>query len=170
MFLLSQDIPRHSVGLEIGGPGLVYTVNYQYHFNSKWSGRLGTGFLRIQENETEKSLNFFVIPLELKHSFDLSQNGAHLLILGLGLQNIIGSGDIVSNESQMDVFINPFLSLGYQFNFKNGLYLQANFTPFYGTRSLTRESGFFELYDPLVIDGTTIHIWGGIGFGYRFLK
>ena len=29
---------------------------------------------------------------------------------------------------------------------------------------------FFELYDPLVIDGTTIHIWGGIGIGYRFLK
>ena len=162
-FSQEPTISRHEVSIEIGGLGLLYTLNYHRNFDH-WQLRGGVGFISVKEQETEKELNVIVIPLDVRRDFHVKQ---HQFSIGFGFQNILGSGDIVSHENETDVFINPGIILGYRYNLKQRLSISLNFTPFYGTKSLTNDGGYLSLYDPLVIYGTTIHLWGGVGIGYR---
>ncbi|GMQ25707.1 hypothetical protein Aoki45_23890 [Algoriphagus sp. oki45] len=167
--LTAQEIERRSqnVFFEIGGHGLIYSINYQRQIKGNWNGRGGIGFLRVIENETDKYLNFWSIPLDIRHEWK-SKNERHGFELGVGVQLLIGSGNISSFRKRTDLFINPSLIASYRYYTKKNMFFSASFTPFYGTRSLTEESGYFELYDPMVINGTTIHLWMGLGIGYKF--
>jgi hypothetical protein len=156
-----------SVFLEIGGHGLIYSVNYQRQIKGNWNGGGGIDFLRVVENETDKHLNFWSIPLDIHHGWK-SKNERHGFELGVGVQLLIGSGNTSSFRKRTDLFINPSLIAAYTYHTKKNILFSASFTPSYGTKSITEKSGYFELYDPMVINGTTIHLWMGLGVGYKF--
>jgi len=160
--LNAQEL-KHSLTLEIGGGGLLYSLNYEHYIKQNFVARAGVSFFLIKEKQTEKSLKVMSIPL----SFSYLQNiyhDKHFLELGVGTMDLITSGDLVEYKGVTDIFLNPYLIVGYRYrpmdkkwNFK------LSFTPFYGTKSLTNptEQGFQPF-------GKKIQLWGNIGIGYNF--
>ena len=160
--LNAQEL-KHAVTLEIGGGGLLYSINYEHNIKQNFVARAGISLLLIKEKQTEKTLNVISIPL----SFSYLQNiyhDKHYLEIGIGTMNLITSGDLIEYKGVTDIFLNPYLIAGYRYrpidknwNFKLG------FTPFYGTKSLTNptEQGFKPF-------GRKIQLWGNIGIGYNF--
>lgn len=53
----SREIPQQSVYLELGGNGLIYSLNYDFVFQSNWGVRLGGGYYPFYIDD-EDQLNF----------------------------------------------------------------------------------------------------------------
>lgn len=165
--IAQRSVPAQAVYVELAGHALTYSINYQRRLSYPWSARVGIGYMRFQESETNKELSLLSAPLDFRYSIYLN-NTHHEVDFGVVLQMLYGNGDISSSSNEHDFFLNPGLVVSYNYIFTKGVFLQASFTPFFGTTSLTNDGGYFTLYDPLVINGTTIHLWLGLGVGYQF--
>jgi len=160
--LNAQEL-KHAVTLEIGGGGLLYSINYEHYLKQYFVARAGISFLLIKEKQTEKSLKIVSIPL----SFSYLQNiyhDKHYLEIGIGTMDLITSGDLIEYKGVTDIFLNPYLIAGYRYlPIDKKWNLKLSFTPFFGTKSLTNptEQGFKPF-------GSKIQLWGNIGIGYSF--
>jgi hypothetical protein len=154
--LSAQGTDRSSIFLELGGNGLVYSINYEIRFLDQFSGRAGFGFFNVSVYEPDRGVDQAVgvalMPLMINTFIG---RGTHQLEVGLGpLLSLAGTGvDRVERGSAYvevdDLSIAGYTSaLGYRYQRRGGgLLLRAMLTPFY--------SGEAQL-------------WGGVSLGLSY--
>ncbi len=152
----SQDfVPYRSVYVELGGPGLPYSFNYDFRFNPQdiqsWGMRIGAGGYAFYEGD-----RFFSLPVLINKLYG---PGPGYFEMGGGVTFIAFSSAKPNSRSDFTQFILPFdgspnmigvLSFGYRhLPKKGGLTWRTNLNPVFNTK------GFWPL-------------WIGIGIGYAF--
>jgi hypothetical protein len=154
---------KNAVMLEIGGNGLAYSANYERFLSKNINARAGFSLFKIIENQTDKSMIVMSYPISFNYLINLSRQ-KHFIETGIGVMNLITSGDLVEYKGVTNYYLNPFLNFGYRYEpTKNRFLYRIGLSPFLGTTSLTNptEQGFQPL-------GSKVQIWGHIGIGYRF--
>jgi hypothetical protein len=140
--------PR-TVFLEVGGPGLALTVNYDTRFGDKrdkWGFRAGAGYYNTGANWVAS------VPLQINYLYGLgSEGGSSFLELGAGTTFVRSEGSSKGSYFQFDN-ITGFIgtgTVGYRFQQDNGgINFRIAFVPI--------------LYD----DGFIAE--GGLSIGYTF--
>jgi hypothetical protein len=154
---------KNAVILEIGGNGLAYSVNYERFLSKNFNARVGFSIFKIIENQTDKSMFVMSYPISFNYLINLGKQ-KHFFETGIGLMNLVTSGDLVEFKRVTNYYLNPFLNFGYRYEPTKSRFLyRIGLSPFLGTTSLTNptEQGFQPL-------GSKVQIWGNIGIGYRF--
>ena len=133
---------------EIGGSGIIPTVNYERRFNERWYGRVGLGVaFTYTEDDSDAA---FAIPLttswvnrpESKHHLEL---GGGLTLVAGDRQELFDYGD--DDEEFSTLSITGIV--GYRYQKPDGGFLfRAAFTP--------------------VAGGGYILPWAGVSFGYAW--
>ena len=161
--IIKAQTSKNSVVFELGGNGFGYSINYERYFVSNVNGRVGFSFFYVRENQTEKTLSVMSYPISTNYLFDIGGE-KHFIETGIGVMNLLTSGDLVEYKGVTNFYINPFLNLGYRYRSQEKkITFKAGITPFYGTKSLTNptEQGFSPF-------GSRFQIWGVVGIGFNF--
>ena len=154
---------KNAVIFELGGNGLVYSVNYERFLTKNINTRVGLSFWRIIENQTDKSMTVMSYPLSFNYLINMSGQ-KHFIEAGIGAMNLVTTGDLVEYKGVTNYYLNPFLNLGYRFrSTKNRLLYRVGLSPFLGTKSFTNPTE--QSFQPL---GSKIQFWGYLGIGYSF--
>lgn len=154
---------KNTVALDLGGNGLVYSINYERDVNTFSNMRVGFSFWKILENQTDNSLSVMAFPISYNFLFDLKDN-THFLETGPGLMNLITYGNLTEFKGATNVYLNPFVNIGYAYRSpEKKMSYRAGLSPFLGTKSLTNPT--FQGFRPL---GAEIQLWGYVGVGVRF--
>ena len=142
--ITSADKPR-TVFLEVGGPGLALTLNYDTRFGNdrdKWGYRIGAGYYNTGANSV------FTVPFQINYLYG---TGSSFLELGAGTTFLHSQGSTNGSYFQFDN-ITGFIgtaTIGYRYQQDNGgINFRIAFVPI--------------LYDEGVIPA------GGISIGYTF--
>ena len=153
---LPLDYAPNAVFLELGGPGLFYSVNYERRLPIPVVLRLGFSLFRVGEGESGDGIGYFTVPLSASY---LLSWGSHHLELGLGL--VWGYAWSALNKRKgapLDDYwhMAGSLQLGYRYQpVGSGFVFRATFTPMYGGRR----------FDAI---GRYVQWWGGISAGWSF--
>lgn len=166
--LAQYSPPSRSVFVELGGPGLVYSFNYDFRFDKdrldSWGMRVGAGgYARTDTWEGGKDSNsLLTVPVQVTKMFGRS---VHFFEVGGGATFIYyrntypdwnSNGTIVRKD--FDFILNsgdtPALMGTLNFGYRKipvdgGFTFRANLTPVFN------QNGFWP-------------IWAGVGFGYAF--
>lgn len=154
---------KSAINLEIGGSGLVYNLGYERFLRKSLSLNFGASYIKIEEQQTGKKFNIITFPVSSSHLINIHSN-KHFTEAGLGIMNLVTSGDLIEYKKQTDYYMNPFIKLGYRFvSQSNRWQYKLTFTPFYASKSINRptQQGFS-------ISGGTYQLWGGMSLGYKF--
>lgn len=145
---------RNAVYAELGGPGLLYTINYERFFLPRLSVRAGFSLFGFRESGTGDTLGIFTLPLTAQY---LVGSGSHHLELGLGLITGVMWSDLNSfDRTEHFGLIAATATVGYRYQPPaGGLLLRVALTPFYGG----------ERFEPA---GLPVTPWGSVGAGYAF--
>jgi hypothetical protein len=148
--------PRNAAFLELGGPGLLYSVNYERTVQARLALRGGFSRFALVEQGTDRSMGATLFPLT---AAALVGKGGHHLECGIGatLGAFDGNLNVAVGEPRARVpFVAGVGQVGYRYQVPaSGLLLRAAFTPLLtGTRFM-----------PL---GSPVLPWGGISAGWRF--
>ena len=144
----AQNYSQNSVYLELGGNGLLYSVNYDRRFTDHFSGRAGFMIIGGQsEQPTDDQVSIAILPVMANY---LVGSGSHRLELGAGLLFGMGGADTENYGSVTAAGIGGVTTtFGYRYQPVDGGFLfRAGLTPFYS-------AGRPQL-------------WGGISVGYSF--
>lgn len=146
--------PRHAVYLELGGPGMLYSLNYEHFIGRQFSIRGGLSLFGLRENTTGDTLGGFAVPVTGQY---LLGRGAHHLELGLGLMTGVLWSDLNSyRKSESFGLIAATATVGYRYQPpRQGFLFRVALTPLYGG----------SRFEPL---GLPITPWGSISAGYAF--
>lgn len=158
--------PTQSFFLELGGAGLIYSVNYDFRFDKgnlqSWGMRVGAGgFARGLQAESESSYGFVTVPVQLtrlfgrnEHYFELG-GGATFIYSRYYFEDALNPTRVTKDlEFFLDTGDTPSfmgtLTFGYRMVPQNGgLTYRANLSPMFNN------NGFLPLFI-------------GIGAGYAF--
>ncbi|MGB3850438.1 MAG: hypothetical protein WA958_10765 [Tunicatimonas sp.] len=148
----SNDFARNSVFLELGGNGLLYSLNYDHKFFDHASARIGAMFISVSANDpttVDGRVSVFLLPLMANY---LVGDGNSRLELGGGLLvGGVNADATIDNEAIDDV--------------AGG----AAFTANVGYRLQPRDGGFlFRIGFTPVISSAGFLPWAGISFGATF--
>lgn len=141
------EFARNSIFVELGGNGILYSLNYDRKFTDHVSGRIGgMGFSIESDNSTDR-VGLLLFPTMVNY---LLGSGSSRLELGAGLLWGIAGGELEDYGSLNGVGLAGITStIGYRlqparggFNFRIGL------TPY--------------------ISNGEFQFWGGLGFGFGF--
>lgn len=148
-----EGLSRHAVYAELGGPGLLYSLNYERRVGGVWSIRGGASVFAVRHPEPEDPGHVYaILPLSCHY---LRGEGSHLLDLGAG-PAVGWSWNESTGESVPEYLIS--LHIGYRFQpRRGGVSFQAAFTPFLFPDEWMRKNSKFAVYP-----------WFGIGVGYGF--
>jgi hypothetical protein len=134
-----------NVFVELGGPGLLLSANYDTRFTQRHDGiggRIGAGYISISDN------SLFTLPLQLNYL--LGKNNRYFE-MGIGATFINSHGDsndFLSLDNAKSVI--GTMSFGYRYQPEDGgFHFRAALTPIFDS------STFFPFF-------------GGIGVGYTF--
>ncbi len=159
----SLKLPRHHVFLEIGGNGLLYSLNYEYRFAKAFVVRAGGAYLYLQEKTTEKNQHIASLPITVSYLLNLCQQ-QHYVEVGGGAMLFLSSGTISSYKATTDFFPNLTAIIGYRYQpIRKHWSCKVAFTPYYGMSSLINSQG--EAFNLI---GNRLQFWGGVGIGYQF--
>jgi hypothetical protein len=145
---------KNAVHLELGGPGILYSVNYERFVLPKLSIRAGIGMFGLRENTTGDSIGVLAVPVTAQYFLG---KGAHHLELGLGIFTGGMWSDLNSYEkTETFGLIGGTATVGYRYQRPGGGFLfRIAFTPLLGGNR----------FAPL---GMPLQPWGSIGAGYAF--
>jgi hypothetical protein len=158
---LNAQHSNNAVSIELGGGGLLYSLNYEHFVAQNFVLKAGFSFFAVEERQTDKSMQVLSLPLSVSYLQPIYKQ-KHYLEVGIGNMNLITNGDLVEYKGSTDIFLNPYLLVGYRYKHHSQKWqLKMNFTPFYGTKSIITptEQGFRPF-------GSTVQLWGGLGFVY----
>lgn len=146
--------PRNAVHFELGGPGILYSLNYERFFLPQVSVRAGLSLFGLQENSTKDMQGVFAVPITGQY---LVGRGAHHLELGLGFMTGVMWSDLNSYQKNESFgLIAATATIGYRYQPpRRGFLFRVAFTPLYGG----------SRFEPL---GLPVTPWGSIGAGYAF--
>lgn len=130
-----------AVFVELGGPGIITSANYDFRFSSKndgWGGRIGIGGFSIY------GVGLLTVPLGVNYL--ISNDGKNYFEMGAGYTHLSGG---VTGRTLFDSSLGT-LSIGYRrMPEKSGVMFKAEITPLF-------RSNFLFPY------------FGGFGIGYKF--
>ncbi len=141
------EFARNSIFVELGGNGVLYSLNYDRKFTDHVSGRVGGMGFSVESNNGADRVSLLLFPTMINY---LIGSGNSRLELGAGLLWGIAEGELEDYGSF------------------NGLGL-AGVTSTIGYR-LQPETGGFNFrvgLTPYFSDGT-FQFWGGLGLGFGF--
>lgn len=144
----AQNYSRNSVYLELGGNGLLYSVNYDRRFTDHVAGRAGFMVFGGQSGAaTDDQIGIAILPVMANY---LVGSGSHRLELGAGLLFGVAGADTENFDLAPAVGIGGVTTtFGYRYQPPDGGFLfRAGLTPFYS-------AGRPQL-------------WGGVSVGYSF--
>ncbi len=141
----AQAQRSQAIYVELGGAGLVYTLNYDTRFSDtedKLGARIGISVLP----------DAIIVPLQMNY---LHGTGKHKLEVGAGFTTIFGD---IQTETETDVVASA--ALMYRFQKKEGHFLfRVGISPTFSLQDETDSlSGLEEVF----------WFWPGISFGYKF--
>jgi hypothetical protein len=141
---LDPKYSRNAVYLELGGQGVLYTINYDYRFTTFFAARVGfTHYTIPQFFFADLTITAFPIMGEF-----LLFGENHFLELGVGLMPTIG-------ESSFHFFSST----------KSGVVGIANIA----YRYQPVDGGLlFRASMPFFVTDNGAKVWGGVSFGYAF--
>ena len=148
----SSDFARNSIFLELGGNGLIYSLNYDHKFFDHASARIGGMYLAVSAddpNSLDGRVSVFFVPIMANY---LLGNGNSRLEIGGGLAIAgVNSDATIDNETIDEV--------------GRGV----GFTGTIGYRLQPRDGGFlFRIgFTPIVAPGAFIP-WAGLSLGATF--
>lgn len=138
---------RNVAYLELGGNGIIPTINYERQLSERLFGRIGFSFVASSESDGDEDLTF-VVPVAVNYLTHPAGN--HHLEAGAGLTWIVGDAqdlwdqddDEISNLAGTTNFGYRYQKPGRGFVFRAGL-------------------------TPIIFDGG-IAPWAGLSAGYRW--
>ncbi len=145
---------RNAAYVELGGPGIFYSLNYERFFGDSWSVRWGLSGVSFVEDGTSDAMTVFVVPITGQYLFF---EGSHHLELGGGIHTGFVHSDLNEfDESELFGLITIVGSIGYRYQpIDGGLVFRATFSPMY----------WGERFDIL---GSAFQLWAGLSAGYAF--
>ena len=152
-----NEINKNSVYIELGGNGVLYSLNYDRFFEIsnrlKASCRLG---FHYSENLNDNGNRFIGFPIEISGLYSIFKN-KHFLEIGTGLTFMNDNDFSMDNKAQVFIWV---LRAGYRYQKpEGGLFLRLGFTPMYD----------FYVMNPMShIDYHSWFLFGGVGIGYTF--
>ena len=151
------DLKKNTVFFEVGGNGVLYSLNYDRLFDIsrkfKASTRIG---LHFSENLNDNGNRYIGFPLEVSGLYSIFNN-KHFLELGTGL-TLMNDNDFSLNH-KTTLFILAFRA-GYRYQKpQGGMFFKIGFTPLYD---------FYIINPKDHIIYSTWFLFGGIGIGYTF--
>jgi hypothetical protein len=149
-----EEEAQNVIALELGGPGLLYSVSYERFLLPNFSVRVGASLFGLRENTSGDTLVALPIPLSAQYvAFD----GAHHLELGAGLLTGVIWSDLNSyDETETFGLAAATATVGYRYQpARGGWVFRVALTPMYGGRR----------FQPL---GLPITPWGSVVGGYAF--
>lgn len=163
----AQDIEpqaKQNISFELGGNGLLYSLNYEYIFSNNIAVKSGISLVNFQESGSKKNQLITTFPITCSYLYDVGKN-EHFIEAGLGIMLLLSSGDLTSFNSKTDLFPNITTTLGYRYKKVDSKWnYRIAFTPYYGMKSLTSNKG--EAFNIFASD-SDLQLWGGIGIGYE---
>lgn len=142
-----KPLAQNGIYLEIGGNGLLYSLNYDRRFSEHVSGRVGLMIFEGQsEQATDDRLGVAIVPVMANY---LAGGGSHRLELGGGL--LLGAAG-ADTEEYGNIsgagLTGVTTTFGYRYQPRGGGFtFRAGLTPFYSGRP---------------------QLWGGLSLGYSF--
>jgi hypothetical protein len=139
---------RNVAYFELGGNGIVPTVNYERQLTERLFGRVGLGVLFSSESDGDEDVTF-VVPLMVNYLSHPAGN--HHLELGGGLAFVAGDAQdwYDSDDDEQISNVVGTATLGYRFQKPvRGFVFKAGVTP--------------------VFDDSDVLPWVGVSFGYRW--
>ena len=172
-FAQEDKIPSKSVYLELGGPGLPYSFNYDFRFNpedmNSWGIRVGAGGYTVSGGES-----FFSIPLMVNKLYG---NGPHYFELGFGATFFGFSNDSYRYciDGYYDQNTGQYICNSYD-NDDYSFILDVDGSPSLmgtmniGYRKVPIDGGFMWKINvnPIFNNNGFWPLFGGIGIGYAF--
>lgn len=141
------EFARNSIFIELGGNGILYSLNYDRKFTDHVSGRIGGMGFAVRDDDTDKRVGVLLFPTMVNY---LLGNGSSRLELGAGLLWGFAAGEVESYGS--------FSGLGL-----------AGVTTTVGYRLQPAKGGFnFRIGITPLITNEGFQPWGGLGFGFGF--
>jgi len=132
----SSDFARNSIFLELGGNGLLYSLNYDHKFFDHASARIGGMFLTVaadDPNTLDGRVSVILVPILANY---LVGNGSSRLEIGGGLLlGGVNADASVENEAIDEIGGGATLTanLGYRLQPRDGGFLfRIGFTPVFG--------------------------------------
>ena len=140
----AQQPPRNAAYLEIGGNGVLPTVNYERRFTDHWAGRIGFSVITSQEADEEDDDVTYAFPVMANFISHPASN--HHFEAGGGLLFVVGDeqefapGGDDEDEQISNVALTALAGYRYQrpgrgFVFRAGLtpfFVDGDFAPFAG--------------------------------------
>lgn len=130
------------VKAELGGGAMTYQLGAALQINRLQMG-VGVGHVLLLEEGTEKQLGITTVPVQLLYSVPFGSE-SHAMELGLGVSNLVLSGDLLESGGSTQWHLNPHALLQYRFAPANKSWqFRAGIQPVLGTRSIlspTREA------------------------------
>ena len=144
----NRDFARHGIFLELGGNGLLYSVNYDYKLADHVSVRAGGMYVGARVRSADVRGSIMVVPLMANY---LLGSGSSRLELGVGVTLARIAGDVGDSEG-------PFSESGL-----------GSFTSTIGYRLQPRDGGFlFRIGFTPHFNGDSIEPWAGLSLGATF--
>jgi len=150
-----DDGAESSVYLELGGPGVLYSLNYERLLRPDVALRVGLGLFAIREEGTGDGMTWLTVPIT--GSYLVGQR-AHRFEVGGGLATGYAWSDLNQRPGATDDYFLIALSLhaGYRYQPRDGGFLlRALVTPIVGGRR----------FAPL---GMPVTVWAGLSLGWSF--
>lgn len=138
-----QSVKPRTVFLEVGGPGLALTVNYDTRFKNtrdKWGYTAGIGYYNTGSNSV------FSIPLQVNYLWGFGQSGGDSFMeFGGGTTFVYSKGSTNGTYFQFDN-VTGFIgtaTIGYRFQQDNGgINFRISFVPILYDEGLIAAGGF----------------------------
>ncbi|GAA5520327.1 hypothetical protein Asal01_00258 [Fodinibius salicampi] len=146
----NMDIPVQSIYLELGGPGSIYTANYDAIFDSGWGFRIGGAYLPEETYRSQSTGNSYF--------------GTDLLVILLMGEYVTGEGPH-KFESSFGIMLGESNITNIDVSVPDPPGLAASF----GYRYLPKEAGkltFKAAFTPVIAKG---HIYPKIGVSIGFI-
>lgn len=150
----SSKLARNSAFIEIGGPGILYSANYERFVLPRFGVRLGVSLFGLRERSTGDALGVFTVPVTAQYLFF---PGSHHLELGLGVvAGVLWSGLNGARPTPPFGLVAATATVGYRYQPpRSGFLLRVAFTPLYAG----------ERFSPL---GLPVTPWGSVSVGWAF--
>ena len=138
---------RNVAYLELGGNGIIPTINYERQLAEQWFGRIGFSFVASVEADGDDDITF-VVPVMVNYLTHPA--GKHHFEAGAGVAYFGGdSQDLFDEHDEPLSNLTGTVTLGYRYQKPGrGFVFRAGFTPVF--------------YDSGILP------WGGLSAGYRW--
>ena len=146
---VSGKTSKNAIYIELAGPGVLYSVNYEHHLTKNLSIRTGFSIWSIDSLDLMaiqiKNLKFRSFPLMVNY---LIGKGASHLELGLGIQPTFLKGDfdtfyfIRANDSGKGKSILGLSTIGYRYQkVEGGLIFRIGISPAFNSSGVNKAVG-----------------------------